>query len=459
MTRSQSREQAFALLFEKSFNPETDMDDIISLSLENELIEPDEFASMLAQTAWDKLFSIDDIIEKYSKNWKKHRISRVALSAMRLSICELMYIPEVPVGTSINEAVELCKKYATAEDASFVNGVLGSVVREEKLADRSGSDAPEGKQAMAVYLGIDTSNYTTSAAAFDDVSGCVFQKKMLLPVKSGERGLRQSDAVFHHTQQLWQVVSAVIDECGKPDFIGASYAPRDAEGSYMPCFTVGLNTAKCLSSALGVPLYEFSHQAGHVAAAVYSSGHIELFDREFIAFHVSGGTTEALLVRPDEEKLLNIDIIGRTLDLNAGQAVDRVGVAMGLKFPAGAELEKLALKSQKVFKPKPCVKGTDCCLSGIENKCLDMIKSGEEQCDIALYCLDSVSAALEKMTKNILGKYGNLPLVFAGGVMSNSIIRQRFTKEFGAYFAEPAFSADNAAGTAYLTYLREQKNA
>lgn len=90
MTRSQSREQAFALLFEKSFNPETDMDDIISLSLENELIEPDEFASMLAQTAWDKLFSIDDIIEKYSKNWKKHRISRVALSAMRLSICELM---------------------------------------------------------------------------------------------------------------------------------------------------------------------------------------------------------------------------------------------------------------------------------------------------------------------------------------------------------------------------------
>lgn len=228
---------------------------------------------------------------------------------------------------------------------------------------------------MAVYLGIDTSNYTTSAAAFDDVSGCVFQKKMLLPVKSGERGLRQSDAVFHHTQQLWQVVSAVIDECGKPDFIGASYAPRDAEGSYMPCFTVGLNTAKCLSSALNVPLYEFSHQAGHVAAAVYSSGHIELFDREFIAFHVSGGTTEALLVRPDEEKLLNIDIIGRTLDLNAGQAVDRVGVAMGLKFPAGAELEKLALESRKIFKLKPCVKGTDCCLSGIENKCLDMIKT------------------------------------------------------------------------------------
>ena len=221
----------------------------------------------------------------------------------------------------------------------------------------------------------------------------------------------------------------------------------------MPCFTVGLNTAKCLSSALGVPLYEFSHQTGHVAAAVYSSGHMELFDREFIAFHVSGGTTEALLVRPDEEKLLNIDIIGRTLDLNAGQAVDRVGVAMGLKFPAGAELEKLALKSQKIFKPKPCVKGTDCCLSGIENKCLDMIKNGEEQCNIALYCIDSVSAALEKMTKNILGKYGNIPLVFAGGVMSNRRLQQRMRDAFDAQFAEPTLSGDNAVGVAVLAAL------
>ena len=125
---------------------------------------------------------------------------------------------------------------------------------------------------------------------------------------------------------------------------------------------------------------------------------------------------------------------------------------MGLSFPAGTELEKAALESRKTFKPKPCVKGTDCCLSGIENKCLDMIKSGESKRDVALFCLDSVAAALEKMTENIIKKYGRLPLVFAGGVMSNSIIRRRFTEEFGAYFAEPAFSADNAAGTAYLTY-------
>lgn len=312
---------------------------------------------------------------------------------------------------------------------------------------------------MAVYLGIDTSNYTTSAAAFDDVSGFVFQKKKLLPVKEGERGLRQSDAVFHHTNQLSDMVKGVIEECGRPDCIGASRAPRDAQGSYMPCFLVGENTAECMALSCGVNLYKFSHQAGHVAAAVYSSGHLELFKKNFIAFHVSGGTTESLLVEPDEEKILKITIIGQTLDLNAGQAVDRVGVAMGLRFPAGREIERLALQSERNFSPKTCVKGTNCSLSGIENQCKNMIENGEEKCDIAKYCLDAVAGALRKMTKNILSQYGNLPLVFAGGVMSNSIIRERFTKEFGAYFAQPEFSADNAAGIAYLTYLKEKSNA
>lgn len=139
MTRSESREQAFTLIFEKSFNPETEMEDIIELGLEHELIVPDEFASNLAEMVWNKLYSIDTIIEKYSKNWKMHRISKVALSVMRLSICEMLYIPDVPVGVSINEAVKLCKKYATEDDASFVNGILGSVARNEKLAERSQS--------------------------------------------------------------------------------------------------------------------------------------------------------------------------------------------------------------------------------------------------------------------------------------------------------------------------------
>ena len=312
---------------------------------------------------------------------------------------------------------------------------------------------------MAIYLGFDTSNYTTSAAAYNDVSGCVFQKKLLLSVKDGERGLRQSDAVFHHVNQLKQVVEEVIDNCGKPDAVGVSYAPRDAEGSYMPCFLVGLNTAMCMSAVADLPLYKFSHQAGHVAAAVFSSGHKELFSQRFIAFHVSGGTTEALLVEPDKNKIFDIKIVGQTLDLNAGQAVDRVGVAMGLRFPAGAELEKLALQSDKTFSPKPFVKGNDCSLSGVENKCVSMLSHGENHCDIARFCIDYVAATLDKMARNILEEYGSLPILFAGGVMSNSIIRERFSKDFGAYFATPEFSADNAAGTAYLAYLKGNSDA
>lgn len=312
---------------------------------------------------------------------------------------------------------------------------------------------------MSIYLGIDTSNYTTSAAAYDDVSGCIFQKKLLLPVKAGERGLRQSDAVFHHTNQLNLVVEEVISNCGKPNAIGVSYAPRDVDGSYMPCFLVGLNTASCMAAVADVSLYKFSHQAGHVAAAVFSSGHMELFSKKFIAFHISGGTTEALLVTPDKEKIFDIKIIGETLDLNAGQAIDRVGVAMGLRFPAGAELEKLALQSDKSFSPKTFVKDCNCSLSGVENQCKAMLTQGESPCDTARYCIDYVASTLDSMTREIIKRFGNVPILFAGGVMANSIIRERFSKDFGAYFAAPEFSADNAAGIAYLTYLKENSDA
>ena len=130
---------------------------------------------------------------------------------------------------------------------------------------------------MAVYLGIDTSNYTTSAAAFDDVSGCVFQKKMLLPVKSGERGLRQSDAVFIIHSSSGRSFLLLSTSAASPDFIGASYAPREWQRLVYAVLYRRTQYREVPLICLGVPLYEFSHQAGHVAAAVYSSGHIELF--------------------------------------------------------------------------------------------------------------------------------------------------------------------------------------
>lgn len=308
-------------------------------------------------------------------------------------------------------------------------------------------------------LGIDTSNYTTSCALYDSESGEVVQKKLLLPVREGEKGLRQSDAVFHHTARLWPLVEELFAEKrAEPDAIGVSERPRDAEGSYMPCFLVGVNAARCVAAAVGKPVYGFSHQSGHIMAALYSAGRTELAEEKFIAFHVSGGTTEMLLVTPNDERAFDIEIIGETLDLNGGQAVDRAGVMLGLAFPCGKELEKLALKSEKTFNPKIFVKDGSCSLSGLENQCNSMFKKGESPEDISRFCLDFIGKTVEKMTEHALEKYGNLPVVYAGGVMSNSIIRSRIGSRFNAVFAKPEFSCDNAAGTAVLAAMKGAAN-
>ncbi len=308
-------------------------------------------------------------------------------------------------------------------------------------------------------LGIDTSNYTTSCALYDSESGEVVQKKLLLPVKEGEKGLRQSDAVFHHTARLWPLVEELFGNRKlEIDAVGVSEKPRDAEGSYMPCFLVGVNAAKCVAAALNKPVYGFSHQAGHIMAALYSADKLELKDKKFIAFHVSGGTTEMLLVSPNAERAFDVEIIGETLDLNGGQAVDRAGVMLGLRFPCGKELEKLALASDKTFNPKICVKEGNCSLSGLENQCAAMNKKGDTAEDISRFCLDFIGKTIEKMTEYALEKYGDLPLVYAGGVMSNTIIRKRIESKFNAVFAMPDFSCDNAAGTAVLAAVKGAAN-
>lgn len=304
---------------------------------------------------------------------------------------------------------------------------------------------------MSAFLGIDTSNYTTSAALFDSEANTIIQSKKLLPVKAGELGLRQSDAVFAHVKQLGNMVQNVFDEYREEiTAIGVSTRPRDIDGSYMPCFLVGEMAANCLGAALKVPVLPFAHQQGHVAAALYSAGRLDLFRERFIAFHLSGGTTEALLVEPSAERIIRCTKIGGSMDLKAGQAVDRIGVMLGLPFPAGKYLEELALKSDRKFKIKPVMKGTECCLSGVENKCRKMLENGEKPEDIALFCLKSVEAALCGMTDATLSEYGKLPLVYAGGVMSNRIIRNTIENKYGGIFAKPEFSSDNAAGIAVL---------
>ncbi len=302
---------------------------------------------------------------------------------------------------------------------------------------------------MAVFLGIDTSNYTTSAALYD-TDGTMIQRKKLLPVKSGTCGLRQSDAVFHHVQQLPVILEDLLgDFHGTLTAVGVSSRPRDAEGSYMPCFTVGLSAARAIAAVQRLPLYQFSHQSGHIAAAVYSSGHTDLLERRFLAFHVSGGTTEAVLVIPDQEKLFTVELAAHTLDLNAGQLIDRVGVMLGLDFPCGKALEELAA-TVPWPKAKATLKGADCCLSGIENVCRHAYESGSSKEETAALCFAYVEKTLSGMCHELLQTYGDLPILFAGGVMSNRLMRSRLSAGRTVYFAEPVFSADNAAGTAFL---------
>lgn len=307
-----------------------------------------------------------------------------------------------------------------------------------------------------LFIGIDTSNYTTSCAVCDESGRVLANIKKMLPVADGERGLRQSDAVFHHTKNLPYCMDQLKVALSELDFeyeiaaIGVSSTPRDSEGSYMPCFLTGVAAAHSLSAISGAPIYEFSHQGGHIRAAIYSSGNDELLKCKFGAFHVSGGTTDLLLVEPRD---IGFDItrIGGTLDMNAGQAIDRTGVLMGLSFPCGREMEGLANQFDGEIKGvSVSVKGLDCNLSGLENKASKLYLETQDMSHTSAYVFEFVGKTLYKLSENFRAEYGNIPLLYAGGVMSNGRIKAKLSKLDGTFFSEPQFSADNAAGISLL---------
>ena len=301
-----------------------------------------------------------------------------------------------------------------------------------------------------MVLGLDTSNYTTSAAAFDGVSGKNCSR--LLDVREGELGLRQSDALFSHVKRLPELVEKLFTEISRDEIraVGASTRPRAVEGSYMPCFLAGSSQAQNLATVLGVPFYAFSHQQGHIAAACWSSGRMDLMDTPHLAWHLSGGTTELLL-----SDNMNITRLGGTKDISAGMAIDRTGVLLGMKFPCGKELETVAGDMPEKVKPgKISVTDFDCNLSGLENKVSELISSGADRQYIAAYVLSFVCAVIDRMAENAVAAYPGLPVIFSGGVMSNRFMRRRLSEKYGNYFAEPQFSCDNAAGIARLTAMR-----
>ena len=313
------------------------------------------------------------------------------------------------------------------------------------------------KQAKC-FVGIDTSNYTTSVALCDFEGRVIANLKAPLTVKSGERGLRQSDAVFAHIKNLPTLTDKLSDLLKEYEAvaIGVSATPRAVEGSYMPCFLSGVAAAHSFAAARQIPIYKTAHQNGHVMAAMYSSGEAErLLKNRFLAFHVSGGTTEVLLVTPREDgEIFDIELVGETEDINAGQAIDRIGVMLGLDFPAGRELEALASSYQgSLEKKKISVKNCRCNLSGVENIAKKLYEAGEQKEKIAAFTFDFIQRTLCEMASQAIEKCGEMPILFAGGVMSNRLMRGAISKRFEAYFAEPEFSADNAAGVALLCRL------
>lgn len=307
-----------------------------------------------------------------------------------------------------------------------------------------------------VILGIDTSNYKTSVALVDKDGQILCNIQQYLEVKKGERGLRQSAALFQHVNNLPNLMEQAFEKLPKDaEIAGVSYSakPRPVEGSYMPVFNAGASAARSIAAALKVPVFSFSHQEGHIEAVKYYS---EMKDCErFISFHFSGGTTEALLVEDGQ-----IEIIGGSKDLAFGQVIDRTGVAMGLDFPCGEEMDKKACAAPKALTGDkknnllPKIKCPDgyINLSGLETKCQRTVGQVSDE-ELIVMLFNRISEGIADVTRQLAVKYDIKDILFAGGVSSSAYIRKKLSaelKELHICFGEPALSTDNAVGTAIL---------
>ena len=317
-----------------------------------------------------------------------------------------------------------------------------------------------------VVVGLDTSCYTTSAAAVTVDGQVVASCRQLLPVKLGERGLRQSEGVFIHVRQLPGRLEELREFIRGDEIVAvcASSRPRDEEESYMPVFQVGDAQARGMAAMLGVPCFASTHQRGHVAAAMVDSG---IAPGDLLAVHLSGGTTELLSLRGEA-----LSLLGGTLDLHAGQVVDRVGVALGLPFPAGPHLEKLALQGHAEARlPVSMAEGgLRCHLSGAESQAQRWIASGALSVeDIAMEVYDLLARTVARLILAGAAKTGIRQVLIAGGVASSALFRRLVTERIRksdrglrVCFGKPEYSGDNAVGAALIgarKYRQMMENA
>lgn len=305
---------------------------------------------------------------------------------------------------------------------------------------------------ISCALGVDTSCYTTSLALAAE-GRIVAAERRLLTVEPGERGLQQSKGVFQHVNRLPELFEALLERApeARIDAVCVSTRPRDQEGSYMPVFVAGHSFARGIAAARRVPLYETSHQQGHVRAALVDSG---VPEGPFLALHLSGGTTEVLFV----ESGLQITRLGGASDLNAGQLVDRVGVALGLSFPAGPGLEALAVRGSAGSAFPLSAKGGEISFSGAEGQAMRMIRSGDfPPEDIAAEVYNYLARAVARLIREGQAQTGARHVLVSGGVASSALLRRllparlrRQEIDIGLHWGRPELSGDNACGVALI---------
>lgn len=310
-----------------------------------------------------------------------------------------------------------------------------------------------------LFLGFDTSNYKTSVAICGQDGRILANLRRFLNVKLGQRGLRQSEALFQHVCNLPELTEEVREICrdGKIAAVACSSRPRPVEGSYMPVFLSGQGAARQTAALMDVPYYEFSHQEGHIEAVRFRTP-LEYTDR-FVSFHFSGGTTEAILVEGQK-----YTIVGGSWDISFGQLLDRVGVSLGMEFPCGAEMDAIACSSEstEVLKlPKVRAKGGWIHLSGIETHCQRILEKTDREVLIqALF--QEITSAIRDMTEQIARKHHVSDFLFAGGVSASEYVRKNLELPYRIIFGDPELSSDNAVGIALLCrkrYLHESNHS
>ena len=306
-----------------------------------------------------------------------------------------------------------------------------------------------------MILGIDTSNYTTSICVLDK-NKIVFDLREMLTVKKGMKGLRQSEAFYQHIIKLPALIKEIKDQT--IEGVCVSSHPRRVEGSYMPCFRAGESIATIITDSLHIPLHKTTHQEGHIEAGLY--GNTGIADK-FICVHMSGGTTEILLCRKDDQGYLT-QIIGKTIDISAGQLIDRIGCMLGMVFPCGKEMDVL-YDSNQTLKLPVSVKGAEISFSGVENQCKLHYERGVESISIIGGVFNCVAESIMKAVKYATFQYNIQDILFVGGVSGSINIRNMFLSNkdrLQFYFPQDYLSTDNAVGVALIgnRIMNEERN-